>query len=94
MPPISPITRSPTGQISSALKLRSASRYQASAATSTIATRPRTSRISPMLSSADTALVMASLAVKLAMAAAMNRLPRRFEERAKVKVSDQDEGGR
>jgi len=27
------------------------------------------------------------------MAAAMNRLPRRFDERGKVKASDQDKGG-
>ena len=76
VPPISPITRMPTGLMKSVRNGRSAPRQVAKAAISTIANRPRTTMISPILSSADTDLVMASFSVKAAMAAAISRLPR------------------
>jgi Lon protease-like protein len=62
-----------------ALQLIGAPRQAANEAISTIANNPRTTMIWPILSSEDTDLVMVSFNVKLAMAAAISRLPRILE---------------
>ena len=83
VPPTSAATRSATGNIMDVRGERMAPRCQASAAISTDANRPRTSITWPKFISDDTALVMASLIVKLAMPTTMNRLPRMLGERGK-----------
>src|SRR5262245_30977025 len=79
VPATSAATRNAIGLTIAELSLRTLDCRKKSAAISSIAKMPRTSITWPKFISDDTALVIASFIVKLAMPTTMNRLPRMLE---------------